>query len=158
MALTLTSPAFSNEETIPRQYTCDGADQSPPLRWTGAPPETQSFALIVHDPDAPRGDFTHWVLFDIPADMAEIPEGAAPDGVGTGAERRRGGTNDFGKEGYGGPCPPPGHGRHRYFFTLYSLDRGNLGLGRGARRAEVEAAMQGHVLAQAQLMGTYERR
>lgn len=152
MALTLTSPAFASEAPIPRQYTCDGEDKSPELRWSGAPSETQSFALIVHDPDAPRGDFTHWVLFNIPADVAEIPEGAAPDAVG------EPGTNDFGKEGYGGPCPPPGHGRHRYYFTLYSLDRGNLGLGRGARRADVEAAVQGHVLAQAQLMGTYERR
>jgi Raf kinase inhibitor-like YbhB/YbcL family protein len=154
MALTLSSPSFSHEDKIPRQYTCDGSDQSPPLQWTGAPRGTQGFALLVHDPDAPSGPFTHWVLFDIPVEMAEIPEGAAPAEVGVP------GTNDFGREGYGGPCPPPGHGPHRYFFTLYALDRSGVGLGlrRGARRAEVERALQGHILAEAQLMGTYERR
>jgi Raf kinase inhibitor-like YbhB/YbcL family protein len=152
MALTLTSPGFSNGEHIPRQYTCDGEDMSPELRWQGAPAETESFALTMHDPDAPRGDFTHWVLFDIQPNVGGVPEGAAPDAVG------EPGTNDFGKEGYSGPCPPPGHGRHRYFFNLYALDQRRLGLGRGARRAEVEAAVRGHVLAQAQLMGIYERQ
>jgi Raf kinase inhibitor-like YbhB/YbcL family protein len=153
MPLTLTSPAFAHEARIPRKYTCDGAGSSPPLQWTEAPPGTQSFALIVHDPDAPRGDFTHWVLFDIPPEVTEIAEGAAPAEVGVP------GGNDFGKEGYGGPCPPPGHGRHRYFFTLYALDRGGVGLGlaRGARRAEVESALQDHVLEQAQWLGTYQR-
>jgi Raf kinase inhibitor-like YbhB/YbcL family protein len=153
MPLTLTSPAFVNEASIPREYTCDGADQSPPLQWTEVPPGTQGFVLIVHDPDAPRGDFTHWVLFDIPPEVMAIPAGAAPAEIGVP------GANDFGKEGWGGPCPPPGHGRHRYFFRLYALDRSGAGLGlrRGARRAEVESALQGHVLEQAQLMGLYER-
>src|SRR6266542_1822724 len=118
MALTLTSPAFSHEEVIPRKHTCDGADQSPLLAWTEPPSGTQSFALIAHDPDAPNGDFTHWVLFDIPTEATEIPQGAAPAELGVP------GLNDFGNEGYGGPCPPPGHGRHRYYFTLSALDRG----------------------------------
>jgi Raf kinase inhibitor-like YbhB/YbcL family protein len=152
MAFTLTSPAFSHGEAIPRQYTCDGEDRSPSLRWTGAPEGTRSFALIMHDPDAPRGDFTHWVLFDIPAGVREIHEGAAPTAVGIP------GTNDFGKEGYSGPCPPPGHGRHRYLFTLYALGIEHTGRRRGARRAEVEGAIRGHVRGQAVLMGTYERR
>jgi Raf kinase inhibitor-like YbhB/YbcL family protein len=104
--------------------------------------------LIVRDPDAPKGDFTHWVLFDIPAHAREIQEGAVA-GVP--------GTNDFGRIGYSGPCPPRGHGRHRYFFSLYALDREHLGLRRGARRAEVEAAMRGHILGEAVLMGVYER-
>jgi Raf kinase inhibitor-like YbhB/YbcL family protein len=153
MPLTLTSPAFANEAPIPRKYTCDGADQSPALQWTEAPPGTQGSALIMHDPDAPRGDFTHWVLFDIPPEVTEIPEGAPPAEIGAP------GTNDFGNEGWGGPCPSPGHGRHRYFFPLYALDRSGAGLGlrRGARRSEVERAIQGHVLEQAQLMCTYQR-
>jgi hypothetical protein len=152
MALTLTSPAFSEGETIPQRHTGDGEDQSPALRWTGAPSGTRSFALIVHDPDAPKGDFTHWVLVDIPARTEEIPEGAAATVVGVP------GTNDFSKIGYGGPSPPPGHGPHRYYFSLYALDQERTGLSRGARRAEAEAAIQGHILGQAQLMGRYERR
>lgn len=152
MAFKLTSPAFSDGSPIPAQHTCDGRDRSPALRWSGAPEGTRSFALIVHDPDAPGGAFTHWVLFDIPAGVEEIPEGAAPTAVGLP------GANDFGKTGYGGPCPPPGHGRHRYFFTLYALDLEKTGLRQGARRAEVESAIRGHVLGQAQLTGVYERR
>lgn len=154
--LALTSPAFGDGEPIPAEYTCDGSDRSPALRWSGAPDGTRSFALIVHDPDAPKGDFTHWVLFNIPADFQEIPEGAgAPTGSAAIGDP---GTNDFGKLGYGGPCPPPGHGRHRYYFTLHALDLGQLTVGRGAKRADVEAAIQGHTLAQTQLMGIYERR
>jgi Raf kinase inhibitor-like YbhB/YbcL family protein len=151
MSFALTSPAFSHEGTIPRQCTCDGEDRSPALRWTGVPAGTRSFALILHDPDAPRGDFTHWVLFDIPVGVQEIQEGTAGPAPGVA------GTNDFGKQGYSGPCPPPGHGRHRYFFTLYALDVERAGLNRGARRAEVEAAIRAHILDQTQLIGTYQR-
>jgi Raf kinase inhibitor-like YbhB/YbcL family protein len=152
MALALISSAFANGGSIPPQYTCDGANRSPLLRWSGVPAGTRSFVLTVHDPDAPNGDFTHWVLFDIPASAREIHEGAAVAAAGMP------GTNDFGKLGYGGPCPPPGRGRHRYLFTLYALNRPHLGLHRGARRAAVEAALHGHVLGQAQLMGVYERK
>jgi Raf kinase inhibitor-like YbhB/YbcL family protein len=150
-ALTLTSSAFRDGDPIPTEYTCDGADRCPELRWDGAPEGTRSFALIVHDPDAPRGDFTHWVLFNIPAGVREIPAGAEPGDIGDA------GTNDFGNLGYGGPCPPPGHGRHRYYFLLYALDQEQLSAGRGAKRQEVEATVRGHVLGQTQLMGTYER-
>src|SRR5437867_2438467 len=116
MAFTLESSAFTNGAAIPREYTCDGANRSPGLRWIGAPPETRSFALIMHDPDSPKGDFTHWTLFDIPADTTQIEEGAAPKAPGTQ------GRNDFGEINFGGPCPPEGHGEHRYIFELYALD------------------------------------
>lgn len=152
MALTLTTTAFRDSESIPAEFTCDGADRSPELRWTGAPAGTRSFALIVHDPDAPRGDFTHWVLYNIPADILLIPEGVETSAIGDP------GTNDFDKRGYGGPCPPSGHGRHRYYFTLYALDIGRLPAEKGAKRAEVEAEIEGRVLGQARLMGVYERR
>ncbi len=149
MAMTLHSSAFREGETIPRRYTCDGDDRSPDLRWSDAPPTTRSFALIMDDPDAPRGTFTHWLVWDLPASLAMLPEGAA----GVGQE----GTNDFGRSGYGGPCPPRGHGPHRYFFTLYALDVESLRLRAGASRQSLESAMQGHILAQARLMGRYER-
>ena len=143
----ITSAAFKEGETIPRRYTCDGKNVSPPLSWKGIPPETESLALICHDPDAPGGDFTHWVLFNLPADLASLPEGVQ----GTGAH----GQNDFRRLGYGGPCPPPGLA-HRYYFRLYAL-KISLGLEQGASRAEVENAMQGYSLAQGQLMGRYRR-
>jgi Raf kinase inhibitor-like YbhB/YbcL family protein len=149
-AFVLTSSAFTHGSPIPIQFTCDGGDQPPPLQWTGAPPGTRSFALIVHDPDAPGGDFAHLVTFNLPPAARAYP----PDGAAAGVP----GTNDFGKSGYNGPCPPRGHGRHRYYFTLSALDRDRLDLPQGARRAEVESARRGHMLAQAELMGTYERR
>lgn len=152
VAFTLESPAFDEGATVPKRYTCEGEDISPALRWRDAPAETRSFVLIVDDPDAPGRTFTHWVLFDIPADRTSLPEGVKPGDVGVA------GRNDFGKAGYGGPCPPPGHGPHRYFFTLYALDTEALNLKRGASRAEVEQAMRGHVVGQAQLMGRYERK
>ena len=151
-AFILESPAFAEGATIPKRYTCEGANVSPELRWRDAPAQTRSFALIVDDPDAPGRTFTHWVLFDIPADRTSLPEGLQPGDVGVA------GRNDFGKTGYGGPCPPPGHGPHRYFFTLYALDTETLNLKRGASRAEVEKAMSGHVVGKAQLMGHYERK
>lgn len=156
MALTLTSTAFEDGAPIPIDYTCDGNDHSPPLRWSDAPAGTRSFALIMHDPDAPRGDFTHWVLFNVPADSQKIPEGAGAGGAGQGAGEP--GTNDFGKLGYGGPCPPPGHGRHRYLFDLYALDLDQLALEPGAKREEVEDALRQHTLGQARLTGVYERQ
>ncbi len=150
MAFTLTSTAFSDGGPIPIRHTCDGEDLSPRLTWSGAPPRTASFALIMDDPDAPVGTFTHWLLHDIPAALAELPEGVKPGQVGITLK------NDFGRPGYGGPCPPRGHGRHRYFFTLYALDVPSLGT--PASRAALEAVMRGHILATARLVGTYERK
>lgn len=151
--LNLRSSAFAEGENIPRDYTCDGADRSPPLRWDPSPPGTQSLVRIVDDPDAPRGRFVHWVLYAIPPDRTELPEGLSPqpsiEGVG------RQGRNDFGRLGYGGPCPPPGPA-HRYPFTLYALDVA-LELPPGARHGEVEAALSGHVLAVGRLTGRYGR-
>ena len=151
----LESPAFQPGSRIPERYTCDGEDVSPPLRWSGAPPGTKSFALIAYDPDAPGGTFVHWVLYDIPAGRAELPE-AVPrservEGVGLQ------GLNDFGRVGYGGPCPPPGHGPHRYFFALHALSVETLGLGPGATAERVLERMRGKVLGYAVLVGTYSR-
>ncbi len=147
----LTSSAFDEGATIPTRHTCDGEDISPELTWQGAPAGTRSFVLIMDDPDAPGRTFTHWVLFDIPAGQTTLPEGFQPGDVGTS------GANDFGKTGYGGPCPPPGHGPHRYFFTLYALNTDVLNLPANASRSAVEQAMQNHLVAQARLMGRYER-
>jgi Raf kinase inhibitor-like YbhB/YbcL family protein len=146
----VTSAAFTEGQAIPAKYTCDGEDRSPPLRWDGAP-AAQSFALIVDDPDAPGGTFTHWVLFDIPAAQRELPEGLAAGALGVA------GRTGFGKAGYGGPCPPAG-APHRYIFTLSALDVATLKLPANAPRSDVEAAMRGHILGQAQLMGLYGRK
>ncbi len=144
---TLTSPSFAHNDTIPPVHTCDGDNAPPELGWRHAPQGTRSFVLIVDDPDAPHGTFTHWVRFDIPADAAELTW----DNTGIG------GRNDFQHDHYGGPCPPPKHGQHRYFFKLYALDIESLGLEAGAPRREVERAMQGHILGTAQLVGRYGR-
>ncbi|MCS7312501.1 MAG: YbhB/YbcL family Raf kinase inhibitor-like protein [Acidobacteria bacterium] len=151
----LSSRSFQDQQAIPTRFTCDGTDTSPHLAWSEAPAGTQSFVLIMDDPDAPVGTFTHWVVYDIPAHQTELPEGF-PKQADVGGVKQ--GVNDFRRVGYGGPCPPKGHGRHRYFFKLYALDVPTLGLPGGARRTEVEARMRGHVLAEAQCMGTYERR
>jgi Raf kinase inhibitor-like YbhB/YbcL family protein len=143
----LESAAFENAEAIPSRYTCDGEDVSPPLRWTNLPEGTRSLALVVEDPDAPVGVFTHWIAWGLDA---------STDGLGEGEAGRREGRNDFDTTGYRGPCPPPGHGRHRYLFRLYALD-GDLDLRPGADKAELERAIQGHVLTAADLVGTYER-
>lgn len=150
----LTSSAFEHQGQIPSKYTCEGEDVSPPLAWSGAPAGTKSFVLIVDDPDAPdpaapKRVWVHWVMVDIPPTTVALPEAtrSAPDGA-------RDGLNDWGKPGYGGPCPPIG--RHRYFHKLYALDVVLPDLG-AATKPQVEAAMQGHVLAQAELMGTYEK-
>ncbi len=144
--LALTSTAFAEGRAIPRRYTCDGPDVSPPLTWTEPPPGTVAFALIVTDPDG-RG-WVHWLAYDIPAGTASLAEGAS--GGGGFAE----GRNDFGRIGWGGPCPPSG--THRYVFELYALDRA-VGLGRGARLADLRQAMEGHVLGTAKLTGLYRR-
>lgn len=152
MAFELKSPAFGYGEPIPRRYTCDGEDVSPPLEWTDPPAGTVSFALIMDDPDAPVGTWDHWVLFDIPADVRSLPEGVPPD-----AEPPQGGRhgqNSWRRLGYGGPCPPGG--THRYFFRLYALDT-TLDLPSGATKGDVLQAMEGHILGQAELMGTYSR-
>jgi Raf kinase inhibitor-like YbhB/YbcL family protein len=150
----LHSDAFGADGDIQREHTCDGADRSPPLVWDEPPAGAQSLALIVHDPDAPRGDFTHWVLFDLPPDLRGLDAGVPT--VGELPNGARQGRNDFGRLGYGGPCPPP-DAAHRYDFELYALDV-PVGLGAGATRAEVEAAMQGHVAGQARLVGRYARQ
>jgi hypothetical protein len=128
------------------KYTCDGQDISPPLEWSGTPEGTQSLVLISDDPDAPVGTWVHWVLFDLPADTNSLPEGAQDLGTD--------GNNSWRRPGYGGPCPPSG--THRYFFKLYALDTA-LNLEAGASKEQVEKAMQGHILAQGELMGKYER-
>ncbi len=151
----LSSPAFGDGEAIPARYTCDGADVSPPLEWRGAPEATKSYALIMYDPDAPRGTFIHWVLYDIPASRSGLPEGvpsrARVAGIGVH------GVNDFRRIGYGGPCPPRWHGEHRYFFALHALSVESLGLPPGVTADRVLAAMKGRVLGHALLMGRYRR-
>ncbi len=153
MAFQLTSSAFPAAGAIPAKHTCDGADVSPPLAWTDPPSATRSFALICDDPDAPMGTWVHWVLYNIPASSRGLPE--AIPGEQELADGSRHGRNSWGRTGYGGPCPPSG--THRYFFRLYALDT-DLDLAPGATKADVLRAMDGHVLASAELMGTYRRR
>lgn len=152
MAMTLKSSAFAPGAAIPAKHTCDGADLSPPLFWSGAPANTRSFALIADDPDAPAGTWVHWVLWNIPASANSLQEGIGRSP--TRADGIRQGVTDFRRAGYGGPCPPSG--THRYFFRLAALDA-VLDLPENATRAQLEAAMQGHVLGTAELMGTYAR-
>jgi len=152
MALQITSSAFSEGGMIPKQFTCEGPDVSPQLSWSGAPAGTQSLALIMDDPDAPVGTWVHWILYNLPATTKELPEGVAKQDQAAGGLQ---GRNDFKKTGYGGPCPPAGK-PHRYFFKLYALD-GKLDLQAGAGKPDVERAMNGHILAQGQLMGKYKR-
>ncbi len=153
MTLSISSPAFQDGERIPAKYTCQSQDISPPLKWNRVPDETQSLALILDDPDAPSGVFTHWVIFNLPPDSRELPE-AVPAASQLPSSALQG-KNDFGKIGYGGPCPPPGY-PHRYRFTLYALDR-QLDLKAGSSKKQVLNAMEGHILAQGQLTGTYQR-
>jgi Raf kinase inhibitor-like YbhB/YbcL family protein len=156
MSLTITSTAFAHQGEIPRLYTCEGEDYSPPLAWSGAPAGTKSFALIVDDPDAPdpaapKMTYVHWVLYNLPADTSGLAEDMDEADLPRGTLN---GLNDWKRTGYGGPCPPIG--RHRYFFKLYALDAVLPDLGR-PNKAALEKAMTGHVLAQAQLMGTYQK-
>jgi Raf kinase inhibitor-like YbhB/YbcL family protein len=149
----MTSPAFTEGERIPVKHTADGADVSPELRWGDIPPNTQSFALVCEDPDAPRGTWTHWVAFNIPADKTILAEGVPAEKEL--ADSCRQGKNDFGNVGYGGPSPPKGK-PHRYFFKLYALDT-KLSLPASATRQQLLDAIKGHVLAEGQLMGQYGR-
>jgi Raf kinase inhibitor-like YbhB/YbcL family protein len=149
----LTSSAFQEGSTIPKRYTGDGDDVSPPLQWSGAPEGTKSFALICDDPDAPRGTWVHWVLFNLPADRSELPEAVPTTGALEGGAKQ--GKNDFGNPGYGGPAPPRGK-PHRYYFKVYALD-GMLGLKEDATKGQLEDSMKGHIKAMGQLMGTYSR-
>jgi Raf kinase inhibitor-like YbhB/YbcL family protein len=147
MAFSLGSTAFEDGAEIPRRHSCEGEDLSPPLAWSEAPQEARSLALIVDDPDAPSGTFVHWLAWGIDPGTGGLQEGESAPSEGTGG---------FGESGYRGPCPPPGHGPHRYFFRLFALDQ-RLDLAPGVSREELEGAMQGHVLSSAELIGTYER-
>lgn len=151
--LSLSSPLFTEGSRIPAKYTCEGQDVSPPLVWGEPPQKTQGFTLIMDDPDAPVGVFTHWVLFNLPPDVRQLEEGVpAQEQLHNGALQ---GRNDFGKIGYGGPCPPGGSA-HRYRFTIYALDN-TLDLAAGASKKQLLDAMEGHILAQGQLTGNYQR-
>ena len=154
MDIEVVSTAFREGEALPTQYTCDGANNSPPLRWGGIPKNSQSLALVCEDPDAPSGVFIHWVIFNLPPIVADLPEAmpTTEELVESGAIQ---GRNDFDNIGYDGPCPPPGK-PHRYFFRLYALDT-KLRLQPGATRQEFERAAKGHILAEGSLMGTYKR-
>ncbi|MBA7701763.1 hypothetical protein ES703_110509 [subsurface metagenome] len=153
MEIKITSPAFEEGGLIPPKYTCDGADISPPLQWDAVPQDTNSIALISDDPDAPMGTWVHWVIFGLPADTKELPENIPPDAtLPNGAKQ---GITDFGKIGYGGPCPPSG--THRYFFKIYALDT-KIDLAAGANKRELLKAMEGHILGQGQLIGKYKRQ
>jgi len=152
MAFRAWSTAFDEGGVIPARYTGDGEDIAPAIEWAEAPSGTKSFALICDDPDAPNGTWTHWMLWDIPNDTGAIPEGFTPGRLGTS------GQNDFGKEGYGGPAPPSGHGVHHYHFKVLALDMKRLPVHHGARREELERALWGHVIEEARVTGTYERK
>lgn len=147
-AFQLSSSAFDGGEIIPRQYTCDGADISPPLAWSGAPEGVKSFVLLVDDPDAPGGTWHHWAVYNIPSIASHLDETAA--GL-------RQAVNDFGKPGYGGPCPPPGHGKHHYHFRLMALDTAALDLPGQATGTAVAQAAQSHVIDMAEVTGLYGR-
>ncbi|HET8749316.1 MAG TPA: YbhB/YbcL family Raf kinase inhibitor-like protein [Sphingomicrobium sp.] len=147
--LDLTSDAFQNGQPIPMQYTCDGTDQVPALHWSDPPPGTKSFALVIDDPDAPSGTFRHWGVYDIPAPARSLGGGQK---IGTEV------SNDFGKPGYGGPCPPKGHGVHHYHFKLFALNTEHLGLDPDSKVVDVENEAGKHLIGQGELVGTYERK
>jgi len=152
-SMELKSSAFQNGAEIPRKHTCDADDASPALSWDKAPAGTRAFALIVDDPDAPVGTWVHWVVYDLPAEAKELPEGtAATETLANGAQQ---GVNDFRKIGYGGPCPPPGL-PHRYFFKLYALDA-PTNLKPRASKQQLLDAVKGHILGEAEVMGRYKR-
>jgi len=153
MEIKVASTAFPEGGAIPSKYTCDGQNVSPPLAWDSVPEGTKSLALISDDPDAPMGTWVHWVLYDLPPDARSLSENVPPDPtLSNGAKQ---GKNDFRKSGYGGPCPPSG--THRYFFKLYALDA-VVNLAAGATKPQLLKAMEGHILAQGQLMGKYKRQ
>jgi Raf kinase inhibitor-like YbhB/YbcL family protein len=151
----ITSPVFSNQGSIPANHTCEGANTSPALSWTEVPRTAKSLALVVDDPDAPVGTWVHWLAYNIPIDAKTLPAGVPPmENLPHGILQ---GKNSFNKTGYGGPCPPPGHGVHRYFFRLYALDK-LLEIPAGASRKELDDAMRGHIVSRAELMGRFERQ
>jgi Raf kinase inhibitor-like YbhB/YbcL family protein len=153
MEIKITSSVFEDGGLIPAKYTCDGADMSPALRWDVVPEGTKSIALICDDPDAPMGTFVHWVIFGLPAETRELAENIPSDEtLPNGAKQ---GKSDFGRIGYGGPCPPSG--THRYFFKIYALDT-EVDLAAGASKRELVKAMEGHILGQGQLIGKYKRQ
>jgi Raf kinase inhibitor-like YbhB/YbcL family protein len=153
MEIKLMSAAFKEGQPIPRGYTCDGTNVSPPLEWTGVPKSATTLAIVCDDPDAPAGTWVHWVLFNLPSDVIGTVENTPQTETLLGGGMQ--GLNDFKKIGYGGPCPP--RGRHRYFFKIYALDS-ELPLKPGASKADLEKAMEGHIVAQGQLIGTYSRQ
>jgi Raf kinase inhibitor-like YbhB/YbcL family protein len=154
MLMKMTSDDFKDGETIPPRFTCEGENVSPALAWEGAPADTKSFALVVEDPDAPRGVFRHWVCYDIAPETTTLPQGAgAPGGAGD----MRQGLNDFGKLGYNGPCPPRGHGTHHYRFRLLALSCDRLPVHARPTSREVDAEVRKHILVEARLVGLYQR-
>lgn len=155
MAMEIQSPEFANNAEVPRKYTCQGEDISPPLSWSNTPVGTKSFVLICDDPDAPVGIWLHWTLFNIPADKKELSDGAGAPAKKQLSDGSKQGMTDSGNVGYHGPCPPPGK-YHRYFFRLFALDT-MLNLDGGVARKAIEQAMQGHILAQAEMLGRYRR-
>jgi len=148
----LATKAFPGGGIIPAIFTCEGENLSPALEWSGEPSGTESFALILDDPDAPAGTWNHWLLWDIPKTTHSLEEGYQPAGA------VQCGKNDFGETGYGGPCPPRRGGMHRYFFRLYAIDRPSLKVGRGAHRMDLERAVGRHRLGVAEYMGRFERK
>jgi len=153
MPLTITSPAFKHGEVIPTQHTRDGDNLSPPLEWRDAPPETKSFVLIVEDPDAPSGTFRHWAMYNIPAGETGLPEGASAQGLRGAGE----GVNGFRNARYEGPQPPKGHGPHHYHFRLAALDAQRLDMPASAKAEDIWAKAQPHIIAEAEMVGVYER-
>jgi Raf kinase inhibitor-like YbhB/YbcL family protein len=153
MPLTITSPAFRNGAVIPTRFTLDGENLSPPLEWRDAPPETKSFVLIVEDPDAPSGTFRHWAIYNIPAGEAGLPEGASAQGLRGAGE----GVNGFRNARYDGPQPPKGHGPHHYHFRLAALDVELLDMPASAKAEDVWTKAQPHIVAEAEVVGVYER-
>ena len=157
MTISVKSSAFGQNQLIPRRYTGDGDDVSPPLTWSGIPAEAKQLALVVDDPDAPtRKPWVHWVIYAIPPEMDGLPEGIPTTEVASSPAGARQGKNSWGTISYRGPAPPPGHGTHHYHFRLYALDA-QLSLGPGADKQALLDAMSGHILAQGELVGTYER-
>lgn len=146
MAFAVKSAAFPDGSTVPKQFTCEGNDEPPPLSVSDPPEGTRSFAVIMDDPDAPKGTFTHWLAYDIPVTSRELRTDSAKTL-----------PNSFGRDGYGGPCPPPGHGPHRYYFKVYAVDQPSLRVA-GKTKQDLEKALEPHTLARAELMGRYERR
>jgi len=153
VTIIISSSAFNQGGLIPSRYTCDGTDMSPPLEWSGIPEGTRELALICDDPDAPSGDWVHWVMYNMPPDLKGLPEAVPKTATLNNGSVQ--GITDFRRTGYGGPCPPGG--THRYYFRLYALDK-KLGLGTGLGKNDLLRAVKGHVIAQAELMGTYKRQ